>query len=67
VGDFYRKGLQIRGWAERLAFLSDAQQGVAGRIAGALPELSRFAEARQSLGGMLGSHRVNMKVCARIA
>jgi hypothetical protein len=67
VADLYRKGLEIRGWAERLAFLNDAQQGVAGRIAGALPQLARFAEARQSLGGMLGSHLVNMKVCERLA
>jgi hypothetical protein len=67
VGESYRNGLQVRGWAERLAFLDRAQQALAGRIAGALPQLARFGEARQSLGGMLGSHLVNINVCRRIA
>ena len=67
VGELYRKGLRIRGWAERLAFLNRAQQGVAGRIASALPQLAPFADARRSLGGMLGSHLVNINVCQRIA
>ena len=67
VSDFYRQGLQVRGWAERLAFLNRAQASVAGRIAGALPQLARFAEGRRSLGGMLGSHLLNMHVCEQIA
>ena len=66
VGDFYRKGLNIRGWQERLAFLNRGQQWVAGRIAAALPQISQFAEGRRSLGAMLGSHLLNMHVCEEL-
>ena len=37
TGDFYRKGLAIRGWPERLEFLERGQAWVARRIAAALP------------------------------
>lgn len=67
VGDFYRKGLAIRGWPERLAFLNRGQQWVAGRIATALPQIAQFAEGRRSLGAMLGSHLQNIHVCEELA
>lgn len=66
VGEFYRKGLAIRGWPERLAFLNRGQQWVAGRIATALPQLSGFADGRRSLGAMLGSHLANIRVCEEL-
>jgi hypothetical protein len=66
VGDFYRKGLEVRGWSERLAFLNRGQQWVARRIAAALPEISQFAEGRRSLGAMLASHLLNIHVCEEL-
>lgn len=67
VGEFYRRGLEIHGWSERVAFLNRGQQWVAGRLAGALPQLAEFAEGRRSLGAMLGSHLVNIRLCEELA
>jgi nitronate monooxygenase len=63
VGEFYAKGLAIRGWRERLDFVNRGQAWVARRIAAALPALPRFGEGRRALGAMLGSHLQNMRVC----
>jgi len=62
VGDFYRKGLAIRGWSERLRFLNRGQQWVAERIATALPRLSTFL-GRKPLQAMHDSHLVNTGIC----
>lgn len=55
TGDFYRKGLAIRGWPERLEFLERGQSWVARRIAAALPGLPT-AQGRRLLGAMHKSH-----------
>lgn len=62
VGDFYRKGLGIRGWNERLQFLNRGQRWVADRIAAALPRLSAFV-GRRPLQAMYDSHLVNIAIC----
>ena len=62
VGDFYRKGLAIRGWSERLRFLNRGQQWVAERIASALPRLSTVL-GRKPLQAMHDSHLVNIGIC----
>jgi nitronate monooxygenase len=62
VGDFYRKGLGIRGWNERLQFLNRGQQWVADRIAAALPQLTDFV-GRKPLQAMYESHLVNIGIC----
>lgn len=62
TGDFYRKGLLIEGWPERLAFLNRGQAWVAKRIAEALervPELS----AKYTLQTMHESHVANIVAC----
>ena len=63
VGDFYRKGLLIRGWRERLAFLNRGQQWVADRIAAELPRIER-AGRRRPLEAMHESHLANIRICA---
>jgi nitronate monooxygenase len=55
TGDFYRKGLAIRGWAERLAFLERGQAWVARRIAAALPGVPT-PQGRRLLQAMHKSH-----------
>jgi Domain of unknown function (DUF6306) len=62
VGDFYRKGLGIRGWNGRLRFLNRGQQWVADRIAAALPGLTGFV-GRKPLRAMYDSHLVNIDIC----
>jgi hypothetical protein len=62
VGDFYRKGLGIRGWNERLRFLNRGQQWVADCIAAALPRLTDFVGSRP-LQAMYDSHLVNIAIC----
>jgi nitronate monooxygenase len=62
VGDFYRKGLAIRGWNERLRFLNRGQQWVADRIAAALPRLMHFI-GRKPLQAMYESHLANIAIC----
>lgn len=59
TGAFYRKGLSIRGWPERLAFLNRGQAWVARRIAAALPDLPT-AGGRGLLEDMHQSHLDNM-------
>ena len=62
VGDFYRRGLDIQGWRERLRFLNRGQEWVAQRIAAALPRLSNFI-GRKPLQAMYDSHIVNIGIC----
>jgi nitronate monooxygenase len=65
VGDFYRKGLAIGGWRERLEFLNRGQAWVAKRIAAALPRISE-AGASTVLRTMHDSHLVNIDICERL-
>jgi nitronate monooxygenase len=55
TGDFYRKGLAIRGWPERLEFLERGQAWVARRIAAALPGVPT-PQGRHLLEAMHESH-----------
>lgn len=66
TGDFYRKGLAIRGWRERLEFLNRGQLWVAKRIAAALPGLSSSA-AKTALQEMHASHLANIGLCEALA
>jgi nitronate monooxygenase len=59
TGDFYRKGLAIRGWRERLQFLNRGQAWVARRIAAALPGIEA-PQGRRLLQAMHDSHVGNM-------
>lgn len=61
VGDFYGKGLTIRGWRERLQFLNRGQAWVAKRIAAALPRVPPGAQV--ALRAMLDSHLSNIDAC----
>ena len=61
MGGFYRKGLQIRGWPQRLDFLNRGQQWVADRLAAALPRLD--GSARRRLEEMHRSHLENIRLC----
>jgi hypothetical protein len=65
TGDFYRKGLAIRDWHERLAFLNRGQGWVARRIAEALPRLPASG-AREALRSMHDSHLVNIGLCEEL-
>ena len=65
VGDFYRKGLEIRGWRERLEFLNRGQAWVAKRIAAALPRISQPG-ARAVLQTMHESHLANIARCEQL-
>ena len=65
VGDFYRKGLAIKEWRERLEFLNRGQAWVAKRIAAVLPRISP-ADARAVLQTMLESHVYNIGICERL-
>lgn len=62
VGDFYRRGLAIRAWNERLRFLNRGQQSVADCIAMALPRLTPFV-GRKPLQAMYESHLANIAIC----
>jgi Domain of unknown function (DUF6306) len=62
VGDFYRRGLAIRGWNERLRFLNRGQQWVADCIAAALPRLPQCA-GHKPLQDMYESHLANIAIC----
>jgi hypothetical protein len=61
VGDFYGRGLAIRGWRERLAFLNRGQAWVARRIAVALPRVPE--KHRRALQAMHDSHVANIESC----
>jgi len=65
TGDFYRKGLEIRGWRERLEFLNRGQRWVARRIAEALPRIAS-SEARNALQEMHASHLENIVLCEQL-
>jgi nitronate monooxygenase len=65
VGDFYRKGLALRGWRARLEFLNRGQAWVAKRIAAALPGVYQPG-ARAVLQTMLDSHVGNIGICERL-
>jgi hypothetical protein len=61
VGDFYGRGLAMRGWRERLEFLNRGQAWVARRIAAALARVPQTAQS--PLQEMLDSHVANIGVC----
>lgn len=65
VGEFYRKGLGIHGWRERLAFLNRGQGWVAKRIASALPRISPVG-VRTVLQTMHDSHLANIERCDQL-
>jgi nitronate monooxygenase len=65
TGDFYRKGLAIEGWRERLHFLNRGQAWVASRIAAALPHIAQ-SDAKEALQGMYDSHLANIGSCERV-
>jgi hypothetical protein len=62
TGEFYQKGLAIRGWSERLEFLNRGQAWVARRIGEALPRLEP-SPARAALQEMVDSHLANIARC----
>ncbi|HSA91014.1 MAG TPA: DUF6306 domain-containing protein, partial [Burkholderiales bacterium] len=62
TGDFYRKGLLVDGWPERLDFLNRGQAWVARHIAAALPLIPSLA-AKYALQAMHESHLVNIRAC----
>lgn len=65
TGDFYRKGLEIRGWRARLEFLNRGQRWVARRIADALPRIAPSG-ARSALQEMHESHLANIALCEQL-
>jgi hypothetical protein len=65
TGDFYRKGLEIRSWRERLEFLNRGQRWVAKRIAAALPRMAPSA-GKSALQAMHESHLVNIALCEQL-
>jgi nitronate monooxygenase len=65
TGEFYRKGLEIRGWRERLEFLNRGQRWVARRIAEALPRIAASG-AKTALQEMHKSHLVNTALCEQL-
>jgi nitronate monooxygenase len=65
TGDFYRKGLEIRSWRERLEFLNRGQLWVAKRIAAALPRIPPSA-GKSALQAMHESHLVNIVLCEQL-
>ena len=62
TGDFYRKGLSIRGLGERLEFLNRGQAWVARRIAEALPRMAA-TPGHKALQDMYDSHLANIARC----
>lgn len=65
TGGFYRKGLEIKGWRERLEFLNRGQLWVAKRIAAALPRIPASA-GKSALQAMHESHLVNIALCEQL-
>lgn len=65
TGEFYRKGLEIRSWRERLEFLNRGQAWVARRIAEALPRMAASA-AKSALRDMHKSHLANIALCEQL-
>jgi nitronate monooxygenase len=66
TGDFYRKGLAINEWGERLEFLNRGQCWVAKRIAAALPGLPPSA-VKTALQDMYASHLDNIELCEELS
>ena len=64
TGDFHRKGLEIRGWRERLEFLNRGQRWVASRIDEVLPRLDD-TELAGFLTEMRDRHNENIDRCAK--
>jgi nitronate monooxygenase len=62
VGSFYRKGLGVRSWRERLRFLNRGQHWVADRIAAELPRMARLSGTK-ALQAMYDSHLANIGLC----
>jgi hypothetical protein len=65
TGDFYRKGLEIKDWRERLEFLNRGQGWVAKRIAEALPRIAPSG-CRTALQEMHESHLANIARCEEL-
>ena len=65
TGDFYRKGLEIGGWRERLEFLNRGQRWVARRIAEALPRIAPSG-TKSALQEMHESHLANIALCEQL-
>jgi nitronate monooxygenase len=65
TGEFYRKGLELRGWRERLDFLNRGQRWVARRIAEALPRIPSSA-GKRALQEMHESHLANISLCEQL-
>ena len=65
TGEFYRKGLELRGWRERLDFLNRGQRWVARRIAEALPRIPSCA-GKRALQQMHESHLANISLCEQL-
>ena len=65
TGDFYRAGLEIRSWKERLEFLNRGQGWVAKRIVEVLPRLPASA-GKTALQQMHRSHLENIALCERL-
>ena len=64
VGAFYDKGLAIKGWRERLAFLNRGQAWVAKRLTDAIPRVPE--RARPALREMRDSHVSNIEICEEL-
>lgn len=65
TGEFYRKGLEIRSWSERLELLNRGQGWVARRIAEALPRIPASA-GKSALQEMHQSHLANIALCEQL-
>ena len=65
TGDFYRRGLELTEWRERLQFLNRGQGWVARRISEALPRIAPSA-ARDALQQMHESHLANIARCEQL-
>lgn len=61
VGSFYGRGLAIRGWRDRVAFLNRGQAWVAERLAAAMPRVPDTA--RKPLQDMYDSQVSNIGRC----
>jgi nitronate monooxygenase len=65
TGDFYRKGLEMRSWRERLEFLNRGQLWVAKRIGAALLRIPPSA-GKRALQAMHESHLANIALCEQL-
>ena len=65
TGDFYKRGLELRSWRERLEFLNRGQRWVAKRIEAALPRIPACA-GKDALQAMHQSHLSNIDLCEQL-